>query len=350
MRRRNVIGGLSAAPVLPFMPTTRLAADQVRRIGWVEAHRERGPPSTSNWSEVAQQLRPLGWTRGGNLQADIYVPTQPAQIPTMAQAAVGARPDLIVTTGTPATLAVLAQTRTLPVLFFEISDPIGNGIVRDLAHPGGNVTGFTTFEPTLTGKWLQLLRELDPKIRRVAILCNPETAPNRASPFVREFEAIAASLSIEPILAYAKDIASIALVVAALAAEPGGALLVLPDEFTLTYRHTIVNLTAHHRVPAIYGTRFAVTTGGLISYGPTTEGLHRGLATYIDRILRGTKPRDLPVQAPVTYSLIVNLRTAKALDLPIPPTILAAADEVIDRAAVFEVKRFGAAMACGSGG
>jgi putative ABC transport system substrate-binding protein len=216
------------------------------------------------------------------------------------------------------------------VLFFEVSDPIGNGIVRDLAHPGGNVTGFTTFEPSLTGKWLQLLRELDPGIRRVAILCNPETAPNRASPFVQEFEATAASLSIEPALAYAKDVFGIEPVVISLAGEPGGALLVLPDEFTETYRHTIINLTARHRVPAIYGTRFAATTGGLISYGPTTEGLHRSLASYIDRLLRGTKPSDLPVQAPTTYSLIVNLRTAKALDLSISPTILAAADEVIE--------------------
>jgi putative ABC transport system substrate-binding protein len=312
------------------MPVGPLAADQVRWIGWVEAHRERGPPSTNNWREVAEQLQPLGWTRGGNVRADIYVPTSLAQVPAVAKQAVAGRPDLIVTTGTPATLAVLEETRTLPVLFFEISDPIGSGIVTNLARPSGNVTGFTTFEPSLTGKWVQLLKELDPEIRRIAILCNPETAPNRASTFLQQFEATAALLRVEPVLAYAQDVSGIEPVVASLAGEPGGALLVLPDEFTLTYRHTIINQTAQHRVPAIYGTRFAATTGGLISYGPTGEGLYRGLATYIDRILRGARPSDLPVQAPTTYNLIVNLRTAKALGLTIPPSILAAADEVVE--------------------
>ncbi len=330
MRRRDITQLLGAAVLLPHLPVAALAADPVRRIGWVEAHRERGPPSTSNWREVAEQLRLLGWTRGGNVRADIYAPTDPAQFATIAKEMVNTQPDLIVTTGTPATRAVLAETHTLPVLFFEVSDPVGNSIVSSLVRPGGNVTGFTTFEPSLTGKWLQLLKELDPQIRRVAVLCNPETTPNRASLFVREFEATASSLSVEPVLAYAHDVLGIEPAVAPVAAGPGGALLVLPDEFTLTYRHTIINLAARYRLPAIYGARFAAATGGLISYGPTTEGLHRGLASYIDRLLRGAKPRDLPIQAPTTYSLIVNLRTAKALGLSVPPTILAAADEVIE--------------------
>jgi putative ABC transport system substrate-binding protein len=264
----------------------------------------RGPSgaSTNNWTAVAEQLRPLGWIRGDNVRADIHVPTSLAQLPAIAKAAVGGNPDLIVTTGTPATLAVRAETRTLPMLFLEVSDPIGNKILNNLSRPEGNVTGFTTFEPSLTGKWVQLLRELDPRVRRVAILCNPETAPNRASPYVREFEATAAMLSIEPILAFAQDVSGIEPVVVSLSTKPGGALLVLPDDFTLTYRHTIINLTAHHRIPAIYGTRFAVTTGGLISYGPTIEGLHRNLASYIDRILKGVRPSDLPVQAPTRRS------------------------------------------------
>ena len=330
MRRRDTIRLIGTGAVLPLLRIAALAADQVRRIGWVEAHRERGPPSTNNWRDVAEQLRPLGWTRGGNVRADIYAPTSPAQTKIMAKEVIETQPDLIVTTGTPVVVAVLAETRTLPVLFFEVSDPIGKGIVSSFTRPGGNVTGFTTFEPSLTGKWLQLLKELDPQIRRVAVLCNPETTPNRTSPFVREFEVTASSHSVEAMLAYADDVLGIEPALAPLAAEPGGALLVLPDEFTLTYRHTIINLAARYRLPAIYGTRFAAATGGLISYGPTTEGLHRGLASYIDRILRGAKPSDLPVQAPTTYSLIVNLRTAKTLGLSIPPRILAAADEVIE--------------------
>jgi putative ABC transport system substrate-binding protein len=330
MRRRDLLQLLGAGSFLPLVLTEPLAADQARRIGWLEAHRERGPPSTNNWREVAEQLRPLGWTRGGNLRADIYAPTQPTQLSTMAKEAVATRPDLIVTTGTPATLAVLAETRTIPVLFFEVSDPVGNGVLSNLSRPSGNATGFTTFEPSLAGKWLQLLRDLDPQIQRVAVLCNPETTPSRAAAFVREVEATTAALAVQPVLAYAQDVSGIEPELAPFAAEPGGALLVLPDEFTLTYRHTIITLAARYRLPAIYGTRFAAATGGLISYGPTVEGLHRGLAAYIERLLRGTKPSDLPVQAPTTYSLVVNLRTAKALDLSIPPTILAAADEVIE--------------------
>ena len=260
----------------------------------------------------------------------MHVPTRLDQLPKIAKDVVTARPDLIVTNGTPATLAVLAETRTLPVLFFGLSDPVGNGIVSNLTRPGGNVTGFTTFEPSLAGKWVQFLKELDPQLRRVAILFNPETTPNRSSPFVREFEATAASLQIEPILAYAQDVAGIEPVVAALAAEPHGALLVLPDEFTLTYRSAIIGLAERHQVPAIYGTRYAAATGGLIAYGPTEEDPFQALAVYIDRILRGAQPRDLPVQAPTSYTLAINLLTARRLGLSIPSAVLAAADEVIE--------------------
>ena len=197
--------------------------------------------------------------------------------------AVAARPDLIVTNGTPATLAVLAETRSIPVLFFEIADPVGNGIVGNLSRPGGNVTGFTTFEPSLGGKWLQLLKEIDPQVKRAAILFNPETARNRASPFVREFEAVAASLSIEPILAFAQDASGIEPVMAALAAEPGGALLVLPDVFTFSQRRLIIDLAEQYRVPAIYGTRYMAATGG-----PARLWSHHGGAPPRSRLLHGS--------------------------------------------------------------
>ena len=279
MRRRDAIRLLCAPALLRPSSAAAQRDDQVRRIGWVETFRVRGPPSANNWVGVAEQLKPLGWTRGVNVAADLHVATTPAQLPRIAKEIVGAKPDLIVTNGTPATLAALAETRTIPVLFFEIADPVANGLVSSLSRPGGNVTGFTTYEPSLAGKWAQLLKELDPRIRFAAILFNPEWAPNRASPFVREFEATAASLSIEPILGFAHDVSGIEPVVAALAREPGGALLVLPDDFTLSHRHTIINLAERHRVPAIYGTRFAATTGGLISYGPSAEGRDRGLTS-----------------------------------------------------------------------
>jgi putative ABC transport system substrate-binding protein len=302
-------------------------SSRIRRVGWVETWTLL---ARNDWGDVSEHLRPLGWTRGINVRVDMHVATVPTQLPGLAREAVAAHPDLIVTNGTPATLAALTETRSIPVVFFEVADPVGNGIVSDFSRPGGNVTGFTTFEPSLGGKWLQLLKEMDPQVRRAAILFNPETAANRASPFVREFETVAASLSIEPILAFAQDASGIEPVIAALAAPPGGALLVLPDVFTFAQRRLIVDLAEQYRVPAIYGSRYMVATGGLLAYGPTTEGLHHGVAVYMDQILRGANPGDLPVQAPTRYELVVNLATAKALDLAIPPSLLAAADEVIE--------------------
>jgi len=326
MRRRDIILLLGLPALLRPLPGAAQPSKRVRRIGWIESPRN----STYFWANVAEQLQPLGWTRGGNVRADMNAPTHLDQLSTIAKEVVTARPDLIVTHGTPATIAVIRETRTLPILFFGVADPVGNGIVGNLARPSGNVTGFTTFESSLAGKWVQILKEFDPQLRRVAILFNPETTPNRSSPFVREFEATAVSFQIEPILAYAQDVAGIELVVAALAAEPHGALLVLPDEFTLTYRTAIIDLAERHQVPAIYGTRYAAATGGLVAYGPPIEGSSQGLAVYIDRIFRGAQPRDLPVQAPTSYTLVINLLTAKRLGLSIPPAILAAADEVVE--------------------
>jgi putative ABC transport system substrate-binding protein len=280
----------------------------MRRVAWVETWTLL---ARNDWGEVAEHLQPLGWTRGVNVQVNMHVATALAQLPVLAREAVAADPDLIVSNGLPATLAVLAETPRLPVLFFEIADPVGNGIVGNLSRPGGNLTGFTTFEPSLGGKWLQLLNEIDPQVRRAAILFNPETARNRASPFVHD------AAGIEPVFAD-------------LIAAPGGALLVLPDVFTFAQRRLIVDLAEQYRVPAIYGSRYMAATGGLLSYGPTTEGLHQGVASYMDRILRGANPGELPVQAPTRYELVVNLRTAKALGLAIPPSLIAAADEVIE--------------------
>ncbi|HST95347.1 MAG TPA: ABC transporter substrate-binding protein [Microvirga sp.] len=327
MRRRDLVQLLCASVLLcPTQPAAQVSG-RIRRVGWVETYTLL---ARNDWRDVAEHLRPLGWTRGVDVRVEMHVATNPTQLPGLAREAVAGRPDLVVTNGTPATLAVLAETRSIPVLFLEIADPVGNGIVGNLFRPGGNVTGFATFEPSLGGKWVQLLKEVHPQVRRAAILFNPETARNRASPFVREFEAVAASLSIEPILAFAQDPAGIEPVLAALAAGPGGALLVLPDVFTFVQRRLIIDLAEQYRVPAIYGTRYMAATGGLLSYGPTTEGLHQGLASYMDRILRGANPGELPVQAPTRYELVVNLATARTLGLAMPPSLVAAADEVIE--------------------
>ena len=328
MRRRDILQLLLASALLRTSGIAAQPADRVRRIGWIEA--SSAGMNANNWSDVARELQPLGWIRGGNLQADRRVPATPAQLASIAKELVEAKPDLIVTNGTPATVAVLAQTRTIPVLFFGIADPLGNGLTGNLSRPGGNMTGFVSYEPSLAGKWVELLKEIVPHIRRAAILFNPETSPNRASPFVQEFEATAHSLAIQPISAFAQDAADIEAAIVDLAAESDGALLVLPDLFTLLHRQKIIELVVKHRVPAIYGLRYAAVTGGLIAYGPTLAGLYRGIAAYLDKILRGTKPGELPIQAPTTYELVINLRTARVLGLPISPTILAAADEVIE--------------------
>ena len=327
MRRRDLVQLLCTSALLSPTPVAAQVSGRIRRVGWVETWTLL---ARTDWGDVAEHLQPLGWTRGVNVRVEMHVATAPAQLPVLAREAVAARPDLIVANGTPATLAVLAETRRIPVLFFEVADPVGNGIVSNLSRPAGNVTGFTTFEPSLGGKWLQLLKEIDPQVRRAAILFNPETARNRASPFVREFEAVAAPLLIEPILAFAQDASGIEPVLADLAAVPGGALLVLPDVFTYTQRRLIVDLAEQYRVPAIYGSRYMTATGGLLSYGPTTEGLHQGVASYMDRILKGANPGELPVQAPTRYELVVNLGTAKTLGLTVPPSLIAAADEVIE--------------------
>jgi putative ABC transport system substrate-binding protein len=327
MRRRDLVQLLCASPLLSPTRTAAQVLGRVRRVGWVETWTLL---ARNDWGNVAEHLRPLGWTRGVDVRVDMHVATTPAQLPGLAREAVAARPDLIVANGTPATLAVLAETRSIPVLFLEVADPLGNGIVGNLSRPGSNATGFTTFETSLGGKWLQLLKELDPQVRRAAILFNPEIARNHASPFIREFEAVAASLMIEPVLAFAQDASGIEPVIADLAAVPGGALLVLPDVFTYVQRRIIVDLAEQYRVPAIYGSRYMVATGGLLAYGPTTEGLHQGVASYMDRILRGASAGELPVQAPTRYELVVNLGTAKTLGLTLPPSLIAAADEVIE--------------------
>lgn len=327
MRRRDLIQVLCTSALLHPTQTAAQVPGRVRRVGWVETWTLL---ARNDWGDVAEHLRPLGWMRGVNVRVEMHVATAPAQLPMLAKEAAAARPDIIVTNGTPATLAVVAETRSLPVLFFEVVDPVGNGIVSNLARPGGNVTGFSTFEPSLGGKWLQLLKEIDPQVRRAAILFNPETVHNRASPFVHEFEVVAASLMIEPVLAFAQDASGIEPVIADLAAASGGALLVLPDVFTFAQRRLIVDLAEQYRVPAIYGSRYMAATGGLLAYGPTTDGLHQGVASYMDRILRGADPGVLPVQAPTRYELVVNLGTAKALGLTLPSTLIAAADELIE--------------------
>jgi putative ABC transport system substrate-binding protein len=312
MRRRDALL-LFGSAALARLPVAVAQTGSVQRIGWFEEHHFSDP---RDWQIVT-------------------VAVVPAELPMIAKELVGARPNLIVTNGAPATLAVLAETRTVPVLFYEIADPIGNRVVDNFARPGGNVTGFASYEPSLAGKWLELLKEVDPRIRRAVMLFNPDVAPNRSIPFVNDFRTAAAALGIEPTVVVARedareDPSELEMVIVELAREPRGALIILPDRVTWRLRDHIIRLTWRHRVPTIFGNQYAVATGGLMSYGPNFEDLYGHLASYIDRILRGANVGELPVHTPTRHELVLNVRTAKMIGLEVPPALLARADMIID--------------------
>jgi len=238
-------------------------------------------------------------------------------------------PDLILANSTPVTAALREQSRTVPIVFTQVTDPIGQGLVSNLAHPGGNITGFTSFEFSIGTKWLEALKQTAPHVTRVALVFNPQSAPF-ADMFLKPIEVVAPSFSVAPIKAAVRDPADIDRLFDALAREPNGGLMVLPDISMTNYREAIVALAARHRVAAVYPFRFFAVSGGLMSYGTDSAEIFRRAAGYVDRILKGTSPGDLPIRAPTKYELVINLRTAKALGLGVPPTLLARADEVIE--------------------
>jgi putative ABC transport system substrate-binding protein len=235
----------------------------------------------------------------------------------------------MVGSGTPITSALKQATDTIPIVFNVVNDSVGQGFVATMSHPGGNITGFTFIDFPLIGKWLQMLKEIAPKLRRITLMFNPDTAPFYPV-FLREFGTAPTSLAVELSASAVHNEAEIEAAILALAREPGGGLIAAPDAFINTRRHVIMALVERHRLPAIFGFRQFVTEGALISYGPDTIDIVRRSASYIDRILKGEKPSDLPVQAPNKYDLVINLKTAKGLGLEVPPTLLARADEVIE--------------------
>jgi putative ABC transport system substrate-binding protein len=238
-------------------------------------------------------------------------------------------PDLILANSTPVTVALREQSQTVPIVFTQVTDPVGQGLVPNLAHPGGNLTGFTSFEFSIGTKWLEALKQTAPRVTRVALMFNPQSAPH-ADLFLQPVKAAASSFSVAPIGAAVRDPIDVDRVFDTLTREPNGGLMVLPDVSMINYREAIVALAARHRVPAIYPFRFFATSGGLMSYGTEVTEVFRRAAAYVDRILKGTSPGELPIQAPNKYELVINLKTAEALGLNVPPTLLARADEVIE--------------------
>jgi putative tryptophan/tyrosine transport system substrate-binding protein len=257
------------------------------------------------------------------------MPSDADAMQRFAKELVALQPDAIFSSTTPTTSALLKQTRTIPIVFAIVADPVGSGFVASFPQPGGNVTGFVVTEGSLGGKWLELLRQIAPRVTRVAFLFNPATTPF-ADIYVTPFKAAADSFGLKAVTAPVRDRSELETVIAAHAREPNGGLVVMPESFTTAHRVEITSLAARYRLPAIYAYRFFVANGGLVSYGVDLADNCRRAAAYADRILRGEKPADLPVQAPVKYLLVINVGAARALGLAIPPSLLAIADEVIE--------------------
>jgi putative ABC transport system substrate-binding protein len=328
MNRRKFIAGLGGAASWPLAARAQ-QGDRVRRIGVLVGGDENDPVYKPYVSALTQALAGLGWTDGRNMR---IVPRWHGgdinRIRAFAKELVGLQPDTIVTHATPATVAVQRETRTIPIVFVNVGDPVAGGIVPGLNQPGGNVTGFAILEATLGGKWIQLLSEIAPWLKRTAIMFNPDTAP--VSAFMPSLETAARSLKLVPTTAAVHSDVEIETAIIALGREPGGGLVVMPDTFTTTHRASIILAAARNNVPAVYPLSEAARDGGLLSYGVDLVDNFRRAASYVDRILRGEKPGDLPVQFPTKFEMVVNRKTATALGLAIPLSILLRADEVIE--------------------
>ena len=331
LKRREFIALLSGAAVSLPLPTAAQQTDRMRRIGVLMANPESDPEFQAYLTAFREELRKLGWTEGRNIEIDTSRATDDVDsMERFAKELVALHPDFIVTVSTPATAATLQQTSTIPIIFVLVADPVGSGFVASLPRPGANVTGFTPLVGSLGGKWVELLKEIAPRVVRAVALFNPTMAPY-AEYYLNPFKAAAASSGMEAIPAPVHNLSELESVIAAQSREPNGGLVVIPDAFTVSrHRTEIILLAARYRVPAVYSWRLFADLGGLISYGPDAIDQHRRAASYGDRILKGEKPSELPVQTPVKFELVINLKTAKELGLDVSWQLQQRADEVID--------------------
>jgi putative tryptophan/tyrosine transport system substrate-binding protein len=305
--------------------------DHVRRIGVLMGFGENDPEANAYISRFAQGLSELGWSHGRNLGMEVrWAAGNVDRMGALAKELVDLQPEVIVAHTTPVTAALKRETRTIPIVFANVADPVGSGLVANLPRPGGNITGFITQEKSLAGKWLELLTEIAPGVKRAAIMFNPDTAPDGGSYFLPAFEAAARSLKVEPIAAPVRSDAEIEAVITSLGREPRGGLVVMPDIYINVHRAPIILLAARNNVPAVYFNTSFPRDGGLLSYGPNEAEIFRRSASYVDRILRGAKPSELPIQLPTNFEMVLNDKTAKALGLIVPPSIRHLADEVIE--------------------
>jgi putative ABC transport system substrate-binding protein len=330
MKRRQFItlfGGAAAA-----WPLAARAQQGMRRIGVLLAGTEGDPQSEAGVAAFTKALAGLGWIEGRNIHVDQrWGRADIGHIQALAKELVGLKPDLLIGSSTPTVAALQRETRAVPIVFASISDPVGSGFVASLSRPGGNITGFINYEDSLAGKWIEIVKDIVPGVSAAALIYNPETAPY-FNYYLQSFEVAARSIGMQPMGAAVRTAEEIERIVASLGNRGSAGLVMMPDSFMQTKRNLdlVITLAARHRVATIYPFPFCVAAGGLISYGTDNADLYRRAPTYVDRILKGAKPADLPVQLPTKFVLAVNLKTAKALGLTVPATLLGRADEVIE--------------------
>ena len=330
MKRRAFIALVGAAAAAASSPA-RAQADRVRHVGILMGYAEDESDTRSRVAAFTQAFEQLGWRDGRNVQITYrFGAGDIDRVHAYAKELVGLNPDLIICETTPTLKAVVDQTRTIPIIFVSVTDPVSNGFVTELARPGGNITGFTNFEATMGGKWIELLKKIAPGSNRAGVIFNPDTAPGGGSFFLKSVAASAPALQVEVLPFPVRSDDEIGRAIAGLGREPGGGLIVMLDIFAAVHRPAIIAQAATHRVPAVFPWRFGATDGGLVAYGVDVVDLHRRAAGYADRILKGAKPGDLPVQQPTKFELVINLKTAKALGIEVSPTLLATADEIIE--------------------
>ena len=331
MRRREFITLLGSAAAWPLTARAQQPGERMRRIGVLVGLAEDDPESTARLAAFRQGLEKRGWSEGRNVRMDTrFAPDSSAdQAQVQAKELIALQPDVILAQSTPVVAALQRESHAIPIVFASVADPIGSGFVASLPRPGGNITGLMLFEASVTGKWLAMLKEIAPRLERAALVINPKTAPYY-NYYLRAAESLSPSLGIELVPSLVENAADIERAIESFAGGSNGGLIVPPDVTTIVHRDLIIALAAQYSLPAVYWLRLFVAAGGLMSYGVDYVDIFRQAASYVDRILRGDKPADLPVQAATKFETIVNLKTAKALGLTMPPGLLVAADEVIE--------------------
>jgi len=329
IERRKFLATLGGVVAAWPLAARAQQADGMRRIGVLMGLAEDDPEVRARFAAFRQGLEKRGWSEGRNVRIDYRFAPASAQVQVLAKELVALQPDVILANSTPVTAALQRESRTIPIVFAVVADPIGSGFVASLPRPGGNITGVMLYEASVTGKWLAMLKEIAPNLVRAAFVANPKTA-TYYDYYLQAAKTAALSVGVEPVPTLVENATDIERAIGSFASAPNGGLVVLPDVTAVVHRDLIIALAARHRVPAVYYARYWVAAGGLMSYGNDFIDVFRQAASYVDRILRGDKPADLPVQAATKFETIINLKTAKALGLTVPPGLLVAADEVIE--------------------